>query len=68
MDHYQEALDLVDRAEQRQREDAAAGRAGYERSAPEPATPEQRQEQFATELAAELQAAQSRWITISAKP
>ena len=52
---------LIEAAEERHR-DEARSRA---KATQEPATPEQRHEEFAAELAARLHAVQSDWVTFS---
>jgi len=59
--NFQEVMQLLDAAEQRQR-DEAKRTAQADR---EPVTPVQRHEEFAAELAARLHAVQSDWLTLS---
>jgi hypothetical protein len=60
-DHFQETIDTLDGLEQRQR-DEARSRAN---ATQEPVTPEQRHEQFATELTARLRNVRSSWSTFT---
>jgi len=59
--NFQEVMQLLDAAEQRQR-DEAKRTAQADR---EPVTPEQRHEEFAAELAERLHSVQSDWVTFS---
>ena len=59
MSNFEEAIRLLDVAEQRHRDEAK--RSAHANR--EPVTPEHRQEQFAGELAARLNDARSTWTT-----